>query len=99
MDPEKSESSQHEIAVVGNSKMELDPTVGASPPSGKESPLQLDKSGLPLVPQPTAHKDDPLVGIPSSEYHLHEGILSSANSEARTGLLSSSFLSRCRSVG
>ena len=25
-------------------------------------PLRLDKRGLPLVPQPTIHKDDPLVG-------------------------------------
>ncbi len=29
---------------------------------GKENPnLRLDKRGLPLVPQPTIHKDDPLV--------------------------------------
>jgi hypothetical protein len=29
---------------------------------GKENPaLKLDKRGLPLVPQPTSYKDDPLV--------------------------------------
>lgn len=31
--------------------------------------LRLDKHGLPLVPQPTIHKDDPLVGLfPSIEH-------------------------------
>jgi len=25
--------------------------------------LKLDKNGLPLVPQPSAHSDDPLVGL------------------------------------
>jgi len=28
------------------------------------SNLRLDKHGLPLVPQPTEHKDDPLVSLP-----------------------------------
>ena len=27
----------------------------------EKQPLRLDKSGLLLIPQPTAHKDDPLV--------------------------------------
>jgi hypothetical protein len=31
---------------------------------GKENPsLRLDKRGLPLVPQPTVYKDDPLVSL------------------------------------
>lgn len=30
--------------------------------SGDLANLRLDKHGLPLVPQPTQHKDDPLVG-------------------------------------
>lgn len=28
------------------------------------SDLRLDKHGLPLVPQPTKHKDDPLASLP-----------------------------------
>jgi hypothetical protein len=31
---------------------------------GKENPsLRMDKRGLPLVPQPTVYKDDPLVSL------------------------------------
>lgn len=55
---EKSEVSQHEMISVAAEPTEqqsvhLDQT--------SKQPLRRDKAGLPLVPQPTSHKDDPLV--------------------------------------
>jgi len=54
--------------------------------SGRDAQdLKLDKHGLPLVPQPTAHKDDPLVSQPNyGQFH--------SNNCCRTGLPCSSYL-------
>jgi hypothetical protein len=64
MDPEKNDSSQHEIvpaAVEPAEKHDTDPDhLGETKGLAKE-PLLLDKAGLALIPQPTSHKDDPLV--------------------------------------
>jgi hypothetical protein len=49
----------------------IDPTdiekINQEEPQGKENrSLRLDKHGLPLVPQPTVYKDDPLVSLTPS---------------------------------
>jgi hypothetical protein len=55
MDVEKSEVSQIEtVSETTDKQNDGSKTAG-------DVHLQLDKSGLPLVPQPSAHKDDPLV--------------------------------------
>ncbi len=53
---------------------------------GKENPsLRLDKHGLPLVPQPTSYKDDPLVSP-----HPPLDVQAASLIKFRTGLLHSS---------
>lgn len=47
--------------------------------------LRLDKYDLPLVPQPSQHKDDPLVSTPKH-------ITSSLSDCERTGLQSANYL-------
>ncbi len=63
MESEKIESSQLEVAG-DESGMEVTRGEQTPPAPGKQQALRLDKAGLPLVPQPTSHKDDPLVPIP-----------------------------------
>ncbi|KAB5545831.1 major facilitator superfamily domain-containing protein [Coniochaeta sp. 2T2.1] len=61
VDAEKIQPSQHETAAGDMSeKGDLEQTS-----SGKGVVARLDKAGLPLVPQPTSHKDDPLNWSPS----------------------------------
>lgn len=52
------ESQEHREDAIGtlNGSRDLEQS------DEKARPLKLDKSGLPLVPQPSDHKDDPLVG-------------------------------------
>ena len=54
-DVEKIRPTQYEVAGDASDKGDVE----RSPE--KETAERLDKSGLPLVPQPTAHRDDPLV--------------------------------------
>lgn len=56
MDLEKIEMSQHEAISAAPEPTEMERVKSTA----KES-IRLDKHGLPLVPQPTIHKDDPLV--------------------------------------
>ncbi len=58
LDAEKIAPSQHET-VAGDISDKGD--VDRATTSGKEIVARLDKAGLPLVPQPTSHRDDPLV--------------------------------------
>lgn len=51
------ESQEHREDAIGP----FDGTRDLEHFDAKTSPLKLDKSGLPLVPQPSDHKDDPLV--------------------------------------
>lgn len=59
MAEKKTETSQHEeipVSGVPAEKLNVDPVH-----LEHRHPLRRDKAGLPLVPQPTVHKDDPLV--------------------------------------
>lgn len=58
VDAEKIAPSQYEtVAGDVSDKGDTDrPTT-----SGKDTVARLDRAGLPLVPQPTSHRDDPLV--------------------------------------
>jgi hypothetical protein len=61
LDAEKIGPSQHDETVAGDIPEKGDMDRMAS--SGKDTVARLDKAGLPLVPQPTSHRDDPLVRI------------------------------------
>jgi len=60
VDVEKIRPTQYEVAGDASDKGDVE----RSPE--KETAERLDKSGLPLVPQPTAHRDDPLVSVQCS---------------------------------
>ncbi len=51
------ESQEHREDAIGP----FDGSQDLTQSDAKARPLKLDKSGLPLVPQPSDHKDDPLV--------------------------------------
>jgi hypothetical protein len=55
--------------------------------------LRLDKHGLPLIPQPTQHKDDPLVSAAFNRTLDHDFDF------YRTGRQRSNYLSLSKSVG
>lgn len=58
LEAEKIVPSQHEtVAGYNSDKGDMDQVTT----SGKDIVARLDKAGLPLVPQPTSHRDDPLV--------------------------------------
>jgi hypothetical protein len=66
MDPslEKAQLSQTDDVLRttnGQKEAELDINDPQKLKEDDPSDLRLDKHGLPLVPQPTRHKDDPLV--------------------------------------
>lgn len=61
LDAEKIGPSQHDETVAGDISDKGD--MDRMTTSGKDIVARLDKDGLPLVPQPTSHRDDPLVRI------------------------------------
>lgn len=61
MASEKAEVSQNEMISEVPIISEKQTSELVHVEGSEKRPLQLDKAGLPLVPQPTSRKDDPLV--------------------------------------